>query len=233
MKQADIINKDLLVRADIYRLLTLTFSYPDSETFEALKSISGDTDISTVPIDCREQFKAFRDSAASLAAAEIEGEFSELFMTRMFCPPYETSYEKHGFSRPETLADISAFYKAFGFSISDGEEMLDHIAVEMEYMSLLMLKETYGDEQGLSDMTAVCDCAKKKFLAEHLCRWVGIFCRTLKTKTTKDFYKNAADFAGKFIESEIKHYGIDVKYTEGLFKDEIVEEPVTCPMEED
>lgn len=232
MNQTDSINRELLVKADIYRLLTLAFSYPDSEAFEALKSISGDTDNSTVPLECREEFKALTDSAAALTAAEIEGEFSELFMTRMYCPPYETSYEKHGFSRPETLADISAFYKAFGFSISGGEEMLDHIAVEMEFMSLLMLKESYADEQGLGDMTEICDSAKKKFLAEHMGRWAGVFLRNLKSRTKMDFYRNAADFAEKFLEGEIKHYGLEVQYCDGAVKDEVTDEPIICPVHE-
>lgn len=233
MNIIEIKKEDLLAKADIYRVLARAFSYPDKETIESLKLLCDDIAVADIPGNVRERFLAFKHSFINLAADEIEAEYNELFMTRMFCPPYETSYGRNSFSRPETLSDISAFYKAFGFSMSDGEEMLDHIAVEMEFMSLLLLKEAYGVEQGLNDMTDICDSANKKFLGDHLGRWVRPFCNNLTEKTTIDFYKNLAVFTEQFVEGEIACYGIDVKYTEGFFKDELVEEPITCAVDED
>lgn len=232
MNPTDINKKDLLAKADIYRILTQAFSYPDKETVESLKSLCNDIKVDDIPSAVRERFTEFKNSLFNLATEEIEGEFNELFMTRMFCPPYETSYGRHGFSKPEILADISAFYKAFGLSIS-GEEMLDHIAVETEFMSLLMLKEAYGMEQGLNDMIDICDSAKKKFLGEHLGRWAGAFCKNLNEKTTKDFYKNLARFTEKFIDGETMYYGVKVEHAKGIVKDETTEGPIICPLQED
>lgn len=227
------VNKDnLLATADRYRILALAYSYPDKDTIELLKELCRDIEPETVPPAVREEFITLRDSASTLVPEELEGEFNELFMTRMFCPPYETSYGRHKFSKPEVLADISGFYKAFGFSVSDAEEMLDHIAVEMEFMSLLMLKEAYAVEQGLTEMIEICDSANRKFLSEHLGRWVEAFCNNLTQKTENVFYKNLAVFTMKFIKEEITQYGIEIEYAVDIFKDELAEGPMSCTVKE-
>jgi len=227
-------NKDrekLLIEADIYRLLSLSFAYPDRETGETLRSLIEDMGdvIHNVSSGIQEKFILYRNSLNGLSAETREEEFTELFMTRMLCPPYENSYGKSGGNKAGTLADINGFYKAFGLSISEKDsDMPDHIAIEMEFLSLLALKEAYGIEHGQADMVEVCVSAKKNFLTDHIGGWAGIFCKNLAERTTKDFYRNLALLTSGFIEGEIKFYGIVVEPVEGVLRES--SEPMDCSL---
>lgn len=65
------------------------------------------------------------------------------------------------------LADVAGFYRAFGVQPTPGE-LLDHVAVELEFVAFLLAKERYlagvGDDEGV----AVVSGGRKLFLGEHL-----------------------------------------------------------------
>ena len=49
----------------------------------------------------------------------------------------------HGMGKGNTLADIGGFYQAFGLTLDRGiHELPDHIAVELEFYGLLLLKQS-------------------------------------------------------------------------------------------
>jgi nitrate reductase assembly molybdenum cofactor insertion protein NarJ len=83
---------------------------------------------------------------------------------------YETEYGRmRGMSKGKDLADVAGFYQAFGLlQTEERHEMLDHIAVELEFYAVLLLKQAAlartGDAVGIE---IVMD-ARRKFLAEHL-----------------------------------------------------------------
>lgn len=95
---------------------------------------------------------------------------------------YESEHGRmRGVAKGNDLADIAGFYQAFGFDLSEAEgdrEMPDHLAVELEFYALLLLKEAVlgekGDETGLEVVRA----AKKAFLADHLGRLADAVGRT-------------------------------------------------------
>src|SRR3989304_5935155 len=58
------------------------------------------------------------------------------------CPPYETEYgRRHGVGQAQGLADIAAFYNAFGLTTSAGGERVDHVSAELEFLAVLAPKE--------------------------------------------------------------------------------------------
>lgn len=84
-------------------------------------------------------------------------------------PAYETEYGRmRGLSKGKDLADVVGFYNAFGFALSDeiGNEMPDHIAIELEFYALLLFKQDalVDDPDGV----AIVDDARRKFLQDHL-----------------------------------------------------------------
>jgi TorA maturation chaperone TorD len=72
------------------------------------------------------------------------------------------------------LADIAGFYRAFGVEITPGTERPDHIAVELEFMHLLAVKEVVaaGREDG-GEHARICRDARATFFRDHLGRWFG------------------------------------------------------------
>lgn len=121
----------------------------------------------------------------TLSDAGLEKEYLSVFghIISTDCPPYETEYDQaHVFQKSQTLADLSTFYQAFGVGLNpDLKERLDHISVEMEFMSLLTAKEAYAylHDHG-EDKAALCQRAQKGFLATHLAVWIKTFVHRLR-----------------------------------------------------
>ena len=78
------------------------------------------------------------------------------------------------------MGDIAGFYKAFGVELSkDIHERLDHLSVEFEFMHFLAYKESYSRCHDGADKTQIVVDAQKKFIKNHIGRWVPLFCRML------------------------------------------------------
>jgi nitrate reductase assembly molybdenum cofactor insertion protein NarJ len=88
-------------------------------------------------------------------------------------PLYETEYGRmRGMAKGSDLADIAGFYRAFGLEI-DGpgtHEMLDHVAVELEFYAVLLLKQHVLDAAEDREGAEIVREARGKFLADHLGR---------------------------------------------------------------
>jgi len=95
---------------------------------------------------------------------------------------YETEYGRmRGMSKGNDLADIAGFYHAFGLDLDTdaAHEMLDHVAVELEFYAMLLAKQRFLTEQGNDEGREIVEDARRKFLAEHL----GSFVHAIADRT--------------------------------------------------
>jgi putative dimethyl sulfoxide reductase chaperone len=98
------------------------------------------------------------------------------------CPVNEIEYgdlKADPLFQPHRLADLAAFYHAFGLEIGAlSDERLDHLSVELEFMAVLTAQEAnLLSTAPESDALAICRDAQRKFLREHLGRWTPAFAR--------------------------------------------------------
>jgi len=126
------------------------------------------------------------------------------------CPPYETLFgNDHIFGQSYVMGDIAGFYNAFGLQLSqDIHERLDHLSVELEFLHFLAYKESYAlchDSQ--EKLQTVVD-AEKKFVKEHVGRWVPLFSGMLKKKADFGFYRMLADLTSALVAFEIAFLGV-------------------------
>jgi nitrate reductase assembly molybdenum cofactor insertion protein NarJ len=143
-----------------FRRASLAASYPDPETRAALaQPVTEDGDDAGAPdLD-----------AAARAGDDLESDYIELFdLGARTAPLHGTGFGRgQGSGLGDRLADVAAFYRAFGVEIA-GSERPDHLAVELEFYAWLLLKaehlEAIGDREGVE---VVLD-ARRKFLAEPL-----------------------------------------------------------------
>ncbi len=129
------------------------------------------------------------------------------------CPLNEIEYgdiKADGLFQPHRLADLAAFYRAFGLDLAaDADERQDHICLELEFMCVLAAKEVYALEHQLEpENLSLCRDAQKRFLREHVGRWTPAFARRLARLTVGTPLRALADFTCAFIEAECTRYGV-------------------------
>jgi nitrate reductase assembly molybdenum cofactor insertion protein NarJ len=130
---------------------------------------------------------------------------------------YETELGlPHEFRQSQELADIAGFYQAFGFRTGAAvRERPDHLAAELEFMYVLVLKEACAVESSLPEQAEICRDAQRKFLQDHLARWIGPFCRSLEQSTgerlgesgSRSLYLELSRLALAFITAEAGRLG--------------------------
>lgn len=121
--------------------------------------------------------------------------------------PYETEFSHaHVFQRAQQMADIAGFYRAFGLEASGEGERVDHIAAELEFMHFLTWKEAYAAEHDPSQVE-VCRDAERKFLADHLGRWTGIFAQIVAQTTRDEFYIELTRLLDEFVAADAAALG--------------------------
>src|SRR5574341_653059 len=120
------------------------------------------------------------------------------------CPPYETLFgNDHVFAQSHVMGDIAGFYRAFGVELSqDIHERLDHLSVEFEFMHFLAYKESYSRCHDGADKTQIVVEAQKKFVKNHIGRWVPLFCRMLVKKADSGLFKIVADMTSDWMDFE-------------------------------
>jgi len=213
---------DLLsARSTLYAFVSALFSNPDSEKFALLRdpvfqenvrsscyllySINvGASAMGGVPLPSVVE----EILSAVFSDAEIHREYVGVFGHTLSkdTSPYELEFlkNKEVFAMTQTLADINGFYRAFGVSVTAGERA-DHLAIEAEFLSYLILKERFALENGDEENAEVCRNAQKDFWTDHFCSWVSKLSRNLQAESGVRFYRIASLFLQRFLEMEENH----------------------------
>jgi hypothetical protein len=97
----------------------------------------------------------------------------------------------------------TGFYAAFGVAPAPQHpDIEDHVGAELEFMSVLALKEAHALAEGHGDGVAVTRHAQATFLAEHLARWADAFAARVRALAAPGFYAAAAALLGAWIDRE-------------------------------
>jgi len=236
-----------LNRSKIYLLFSWSLLYPEDEEFLdylqcgefvedgraaldglrlALDGIGGDRANQKIAL-MKKQF----DQIEKLVSAEcvnwqigdLQTEHRRVFtnVITLDCPPYETLFgNDHVFAQSHVMGDIAGFYKAFGVELSkDVHERLDHLSVELEFMHFLTYKESYSRCHDGIDKTEIVVDAQKKFVKNHIGRWVPLFCRMLAKKSDTGLFRLIADCMSEWMDFEVAFLGVTVQpYSEADYR---------------
>lgn len=192
-------------------LASLLAAYPESSFGENVGILLDNTDAG-IP-ELRERLRALLGEPRQLD--ELRSEYIDLFdRGKQVNSLYETEYgRERALVKGNELVDISGFYRAFGFETGgDGvlAEMIDHVAVELEFYALLVLKSELLEEAADSDGIEVVLDARKKFLKSHLGRFVGAVCERPGVQTSS-FYSSVFQYCRDIVGAECARLGVEVE----------------------
>ncbi|MBI2485970.1 MAG: molecular chaperone TorD family protein [Deltaproteobacteria bacterium] len=184
---------DSFIKADIYRVLSKGFSYPDEKNISEMKSIIEEL-FSYTHLD-GSIYHFLEGVLSSIEIGEIQKEYSRLFLKGTI-PTCESSYNLSF----DVIPNVSAFYTAFGLTPKSGESP-DSLPYELEFVSILSLKTVLAQNQDDKDITKD---AYEKFLNEHLVEFVKRFSDKVEEAEPNLFYKTIAEFLKNLVEGEIR-----------------------------
>jgi TorA maturation chaperone TorD len=200
-------NEHLAARAAVFTYLSLGFSPPGTvalpEVFVRLREATG-----FLPPRYQELLAPLVETAVQDQPGE--GEYWRLFGSGGTVSPYETEYDPLvGVRKGHELADLLGFYTAFGFKIGEAQrEFPDHLAVELEFMSLLLLKVLYARQKGMAEAEELTRDAAAAFLRDHLGRWVEAFAERLQGETESASFRALARLLQTFLGEEGRLLGV-------------------------
>lgn len=185
-------------------LASILTGYPDAEFQESLSELLADDSIS-LPKELSDRLQKLVTSPPCLD--DLRSDYIAIFdQSKSLNPLYETEYgRERAMFKANELSDIAGFYRAFGFEMNqDGDrDMVDHISVELEFYSLLLMKFMYLQEANDVIGCEVVHDGMKKFMDCHLGRFVPAILERDGIKSS-DVYKSIFTWIEEIVALECR-----------------------------
>ena len=213
---------EAIARSFLYRLLALAYEDPTAAGWTRMTESSCQSNLEAAIHTLAVNSPTLAGVAgAFLCALKPEGfdDFVNSYLiafghaARGQCPLNEIDYgdmKADPLFQPHRLADLCAFYRAFGLEVADNAgERPDHICLELEFMCVLAAKEAYTLEHQLDlEDLSVCREAQKRFLREHLARWVPGFTRRVARLVGNSVLGALANLTCAFVEADCARFTV-------------------------
>ena len=225
-----------LSQAALFRAIALGFAYPVAgHSYYFQQTLSK---LAEPPYPARSRVStALRAAQRAWQKADpfaLEVEYTRLFLGNPACSLHETAYgdgRRLGGQSTE-LADIGGFYTAFGLELTDSNpDLPDHLSTELEFYSLLLLKQAYAQSRGNAKRaTTVITKARRSFLNDHLGRWADAFVINLRKQTEYMPFVALGELLEKAILAECALIKVQPKLSEGRIAPDFIQaDEFTCP----
>jgi TorA maturation chaperone TorD len=108
----------------------------------------------------------------------------------------------------ESTSAVQQLYAEGGFDIDDEfRELPDHVAAELEFLYLLIFRETEAQGKGDLDALAAVTDLRQRFLAAHLGAWIGPFAAAVSSGAQTAFYRELANLSERCVRLEAAQPG--------------------------
>ncbi len=183
-------------RAATYRLLAALYQQPKDwppAVFNGTKAVETDVEVDA------EKLRETMPDADSLRL-----DHAQLFVGpfELAAPPYESVYvDDESRVMTDSTAAVQAEYYEAGVDIGI-DEPADHVAAELEFVSLLVATEREALAAG--DFEAVEHYLDRQydFLVSHLGRWISELAENVREHADTEFYALLADETRSFVEAD-------------------------------
>ena len=187
-----------LLKADLLRIFSNCFAYPDESRIVATKEL----------VDEIFSTELFHSSTASilhlllkfLTNTSLQEEYSKIFVQGGI-PLSETAYNPS----LDIYSELSAFYHAFGVQPKSGDAP-DTLPYELEFLGVLCLKIALAQDK---DQQTVAGQAYVQFIHHHLLPLVEKLHQKLEKPFAESIYTQLSDLLKKFLQQENRTFNMN------------------------
>lgn len=194
-------------RSNIYGLLAVIFREElTSELIVQIKAPHFMGVLSDIGINLEDEFL---NQSEEKLLKDLAVEYTRLFLgPGRHISPHESVHHVRddgdwGRLWGKSTVEVKKFIESLGLECSAVAKSLpDHISVELELMQKLTQRECQAWTEGDRDGALYCLKLEKKFIEEHLIKWVPLFCDRVTSEAELPFYREIAKITRSFIEFE-------------------------------
>ena len=201
----------LAARADLARLLAACFYEPGPEFAEERLFVSMAQAAARIDPSLAEAAGRLGEAFAAGDAQELLVDYTRLFVgpTGALAQPYGSVWLEDGSSlmRESTVA-VNALYDEGGFELAeDFRDLPDHVAAELEFLYLLLFRRAEAARNADPAAAERFAQTQRRFLDEHLGRWVAPFTAAVRDGAQTAFYRGLGGLTESFVRSEVHEAG--------------------------
>lgn len=203
----DYVNGKAGAREDLCRLLSACYyeldtAFSEEHVFDSMLAAAAIID--------PELAESARRLRMEFAAQDLETlliDYSRLFIIapgQVRAMPYASFWLTEDQSmRQEATTAVTELYEQGGFDVSeDVHDLPDHIALELEFLYLLIFACNQAQLSGNAEELAAANDLHRRFAAEHMNAWIGAFAAAVKAGAETAFYRELAELTERFVRME-------------------------------
>lgn len=183
-------------RADLCRFLSACYYEPTEEFAEEKMFDSMLTAAQRGHPELVEQVRKLGQAFAEHELQTLMVDYARLFLgpTRALTQPYESSWRNSSSQSDEDphLALLEMYAQGALDIDAQFMELPDHVAVELEFLYLLIFASKQAREAGQLDECAAAQALQARFLVEHLGVWIPAFSAAVADAAETPFYRELA-----------------------------------------
>ena len=194
---------DAITRGNCFKLLSACFYEPEKDLFVEERLCRRLRDLLDGWASGAAKAASNMERALSDTPQEqLSVDHAELFLGpfSLIAAPYGSVYlEKNRQVMGDTTIGVLKTYQEAGLSV-DEKEPPDHVAIELEFMSYLCLREAESRAEGKTADAEKFIGWQRDFFQSYL-SWLPSLCETIRTGTKSPFYLSLADCLALFHSS--------------------------------
>ncbi len=195
-----------IARENLSRLLAACYYQPGPEFAEEKVFDSMLAAATRIHPQLAAYAKQLGEDYAAEGAEALLLDYARLFLgpNQIIAKPYGSVWLEGGNTvMGDSTMAVQALYRKGGFDMSDEfREVPDHIAVELEFLYLLIYRENEAQRNGEPEALQAKAELRARFLDEHLGRWIGPFTSAVKAGAQSNYYRQLAELTERFIDLE-------------------------------
>lgn len=185
-------------------LLSIIFlKNPDLELLEKLKNLKNFKKFSNI---LKPFFKSMKEFPPETLLEKIQIDFVKVVRAIRkedgIIPPYESLWRGEERVMGKYSEEVLEFYRKSNINFDFNGEAPDHIGVEFKFMSLLCSMEDKKLKKEDLESAIKIKEIERKFLYEHLIKWIPYYLQKVEEKAETSFYKFFSILANEFLKSE-------------------------------